>query len=365
MEDKIYNRLADALGSRGGGFPAIKTPVFRELVEAIFTEKEAVMAALMPVSPFTADEMVEKTGQTPEAVSECLETMAKKGILYSALMGKKRIYHLLPMIPGILENQVMSGEVSDYTKKISKLTWDYLDELLELEKVGDGRLPKVPFARVISVDEKVPGESVVQTYDKLLPYLEKTEDFALAACHCRHVSELLGNPCSKPKDVCIAMGPGAKYLAEYGIAKRITRQEALDALKRAEDAGLVHMTSNTGNQINFICNCCSCHCDILKSFKRSPEYSRGAKSSFIAEVQADSCVGCGDCLSRCPVEAISMLDDTAGVDKKSCIGCGLCVSTCPTGAIVLQTRESACVPYADAVALNKAIVASTKNSIGK
>ena len=360
MKDQVYDLLADTLGNRGGAFPAIKSTVFRELVEAIFTEDDATLAAVMPLTPVTADEMAAKTGRPLEAVREALDTMARKGILFSTIMGEKRIYHLLPMIPGILENQVMSGVVNDYTRKISKLTEDYLNELLELEKAGDKRLPKIPFARVITVDHEIPGESVVQPYDRLLAYLDKLEDFALTTCHCRQIAELTGHPCSKPKDVCMALGMTAKYLAEYGMAKRISKQEALDVLKRAEDEGLVHMTGNTGDYINFICNCCSCHCDIIKSFKRSPEYRRAAKSSFVAEVQADECVGCGDCLPRCPVEAISMPDDTACVDDNVCIGCGLCVSTCPTGAIALRPSEAAPVPYKDSIKLNQAIVASTQ-----
>lgn len=47
------------------------------------------------------------------------------------------------------------------------------------------------------------------------------------------------------------------------------------------------------------------------------------------------CLGCGDCASVCPVQAICLLDGIARVDRRICIGCGLCVKTCPKGIITL------------------------------
>jgi Pyruvate/2-oxoacid:ferredoxin oxidoreductase delta subunit len=77
-------------------------------------------------------------------------------------------------------------------------------------------------------------------------------------------------------------------------------------LKRAEEAGLVHVVSNTGKYLNFICNCCACHCENLKSLKRSADAGLAALSSFISAIDAGQCTGCGDCISRCPMEALAM-----------------------------------------------------------
>lgn len=52
------------------------------------------------------------------------------------------------------------------------------------------------------------------------------------------------------------------------------------------------------------------------------------------------CIGCGLCVSVCPVEAISMENGKAKIDKELCISCGICevgnnqnYSGCPVGAI--------------------------------
>jgi Na+-translocating ferredoxin:NAD+ oxidoreductase subunit B len=359
MNDLIYDQLMAAIELRGGAFPAIKCQVLRDLLEAIFSEEDAQMAIQMPNLPTTVEEMAQRGNLSIEEVRKSFDIMARKGIVLSVQLGEKRIYNLLPLIPGILENQMMKGEYDERAQKISKLTLGYLSLLKELEKTNDKRLPSVPFARVIAVEKDIDSGTTVQPYDKLLGYLDKTSTFAQTTCHCRHMYELLGDLCPKPKDVCLALGPGAQYIIEYGLGKAISREEARNILQRAEDAGLVHVVGNTGKNIDFICNCCICHCDNLKAFKRDSDSGRAAKSSFVAQVQADNCVGCGNCIPRCPMEALTMDDDElAYVNKKGCIGCGLCISACPSEAIVLQHREEAPVPYANSRELNKAIVSS-------
>jgi len=55
-----------------------------------------------------------------------------------------------------------------------------------------------------------------------------------------------------------------------------------------------------------------------------------------AKVDSEKCNGCGTCVSECPSEAISMIDDKAVVDSETCIDCGICVDTCPEEAINME-----------------------------
>ncbi|NYB52218.1 MAG: 4Fe-4S binding protein [Methanobacteriaceae archaeon] len=54
----------------------------------------------------------------------------------------------------------------------------------------------------------------------------------------------------------------------------------------------------------------------------------------VVKKDEEKCVDCGECISLCPVEAISM-DSlwTVQLDDQKCIGCGFCTSSCPTRAI--------------------------------
>ena len=46
-----------------------------------------------------------------------------------------------------------------------------------------------------------------------------------------------------------------------------------------------------------------------------------------------ACLGCGDCKSVCPENAISVEGRLAEVDPDRCVSCGACISTCPKGII--------------------------------
>jgi heterodisulfide reductase subunit A len=56
-----------------------------------------------------------------------------------------------------------------------------------------------------------------------------------------------------------------------------------------------------------------------------------------AEVDKDTCVGCGACASACPFDAIHWSSfGEPQVQVEACTGCGICAATCPVGAMQLR-----------------------------
>jgi dihydroorotate dehydrogenase (fumarate) len=51
-----------------------------------------------------------------------------------------------------------------------------------------------------------------------------------------------------------------------------------------------------------------------------------------AEVDAETCIGCGKCVDSCFFTAISMREEKAVVDQDACDGCGVCTWICPVQA---------------------------------
>jgi ferredoxin len=133
------------------------------------------------------------------------------------------------------------------------------------------------------------------------------------------------------------------------MGRLIEPDEALAVLERARDAGLVHMTSNTRDRVEFICNCCSCCCGLMGTVTRLGGEAMDIASNFYAAVDAESCLACGICADVCPVEAIA-IEELAEVAQNLCIGCGVCVSQCPEGALALVRREKTHEPPADHMA---------------
>ena len=360
MHEPVYEKLTEALNMRGGAAPAVKCPEFYALLRELFTPEEAELACQMPMKPMSAADLAAEIGRDPGEVERLLEGMANKGLVFALERGGVMEYNLLQMLPGIFEMQLMKGEVNDRAKKLAHLFEDYFTVMLEGVQKG-GAIVQFPFARVITVEAEIPAGMEIQPYDSVSRYIENSEYIAIATCYCRHHAELLGQPCDKPKDVCMALGEGAQFLSQRGFARLVSREEALEALDRAEKAGLVHCSSNTSEYIEFICNCCSCHCGIVQSLlKDAAMPGMGAVSSFIMMVDEEKCMGCGDCIDRCPVQVLSMQDDMVVMDADGCIGCGLCVSVCATEALRMKARPDRPLPPRDHDSLNAALMASVK-----
>jgi ferredoxin len=50
-------------------------------------------------------------------------------------------------------------------------------------------------------------------------------------------------------------------------------------------------------------------------------------------IETEDCTGCGICVSKCPVDSISLNDGIAFIDMSNCIHCGICHTACPQGAV--------------------------------
>ncbi len=58
------------------------------------------------------------------------------------------------------------------------------------------------------------------------------------------------------------------------------------------------------------------------------------------KVDSDLCVGCGECVPYCPMEAISV-DGVAEIDQEACVECHICFRTkvCPMNALQIEELE--------------------------
>ena len=123
-----------------------------------------------------------------------------------------------------------------------------------------------------------------------------------------------------------------------GVAKLFNREGAYGVLKKAEEAGLVHLTSNIESGHWFICNCCECCCGVLGASNMG--FENVTNSHYYAVIDPSLCDACGTCADeRCQVNAIEEGEDIYNIIKEKCIGCGLCVSTCPSEAIELLRKQ--------------------------
>jgi len=363
MQEHIYAGMVEAIGRRGGGLPSIRCKEFDALIDDLFTEDEAGFFLQMPDDPFLADTMARITGMDPVHAEKLLEEMTEKGLLIAMDKDSKRTYITMSLLPGLYEFHFHKFHVGERARKSARIFSDYRDAVEKIETATPGIYPTVPWARVIPLNQDIQSNIQIQTFDQVQQYIDRAKNIAVADCYCRIMGELLDNPCQKPMEVCLAFGPGAVNMAERGFARIISKEEAFQILEKADEAGLVHCSSNTSRYIDFICNCCTCHCYILRTVKKSSIPSFAASSSVMASVDAENCIGCEACLERCPMDALKSKDDVVEVDDNRCIGCGLCIRACPADAIVLISRPGGMAPPFDMKNLNKSIIASKKARI--
>jgi NAD-dependent dihydropyrimidine dehydrogenase PreA subunit len=147
--------------------------------------------------------------------------------------------------------------------------------------------------------------------------------------------------CDSPLDVCLCLDKEAEALIKRGEAKEVSVEQALNALRRSHEAGLVHLTFTTkGEKQPFIiCSCCSCCCQALSALLRYNMTDVVSASEHIAVQNTEKCENCGICVSRCQFYARKLVDGTLRFDQNKCYGCGLCITTCPAEAISFIKRR--------------------------
>jgi NADPH-dependent glutamate synthase beta subunit-like oxidoreductase/NAD-dependent dihydropyrimidine dehydrogenase PreA subunit len=162
--------------------------------------------------------------------------------------------------------------------------------------------------RVIPIDSSIEGDTRRASYEEITELLNKYEIFSVADCACRTSMRVIGEGCGHTiEGMCIQLGPAADFYIRTGRGRQVTREEATAICKQAEKEGMVHQIPNLSGpgKALAICNCCGCSCFGLRNANlyRNPDFSR---SNYVAQVDRDKCVACGECVENCQVNAVTL-----------------------------------------------------------
>jgi electron transport complex protein RnfB len=353
-----YRELQQHLDKMPVGYPATTSGVEINLLKTIFTPEEAKIATHLDYKHKTVDQIFETAqadvGSKEELAQSLDEIVAKGGIARRERDGKKQ-YALLPLVLwGIYEYQL---------KRLSPEFLQSFGQYLQSEFGYELATSPLPKMRVIPVEESVPAEHQVATYDELRHLIDGAgEHIGLQECICRKVMDLQGKPCQSTdrREVCMSFGDLAELYIEEGWGRRISQQEALAFARQNEEEGLVLMPGNE-QEAAFMCACCSDCCGMLGMLKYQPRPADAVASNYYAQVNVELCTGTGTCAGRCPIEAVQLTNGTAAVDLGRCIGCGLCVPTCPQRALSLVQKAQPVVPPRTEEELFDRILAGKRN----
>ena len=335
ISEGIYRTLAQRLDALPNGFPATKVGAELRLLAKIFTPEEAVLAAIMTTKPEPHETIAARAGVEPRAAHRTLKNMVRRGLITmrrgEAASGTRGLHFaLMPFVVGFYEAQLPRMDV-----EMAALFEDYFYATRGIDTPG----PSVH--RVIPVGEAVRGEIEIHPFEQATAMIEAAKSWAVRDCICRTQQHLLDKGCDAPVENCLVFASVEGVFGSGGIDRAITKEEALHILGEAADAGLVHSVSNHREGHNYICNCCTCCCGVLRRVAEFAVPTAIARSAFRAQVNSELCTGCGACEDRCQFGALARLDGMATIDPLRCVGCGQCTLACPTGALSLTRLAEA------------------------
>jgi NAD-dependent dihydropyrimidine dehydrogenase PreA subunit len=213
---------------------------------------------------------------------------------------------------------------------------------------GTQTYTKVPCAIDVVADS-----TVVSPFDDWKAIINRQQVFVIDPCSCKtmHAAALgdfryetdndyrLTDGKNDRTNICLAMGELAEYYIWKGVGRQVTREEAMASVQQSVEDGLVIQHFCT-NDTEVICQCRCDYCAILTPQKALAGVGDAtyAMSNYTLALDKDSCIQCGACIDRCPMEAITFGDDGYPQMGPECVCCGQCAYICPGKARVLEPK---------------------------
>ena len=371
-EDELKKRFKKAAQTiiAAGPMPFPLSETFIEILKYYLEEKDLELIKAFKIKPSLTMEQLQKKlkGWTEEEIDQRANGLAKKGFIFnqpssSGLM----VYRLMPIVMiGVFEYQFMQElpkdeaglqrirEISELYEKLMKelagavqTNYDSITVAFEKSPAFDRTVPLkiTEEGKTIQIEKTIGAEEQVlpaQTVDEII---DKYDDIAVGNCFCRQYREMLGEEFDIGIDaeVCFTFGKSARHVIQQGFARKVSKEEAKEIMKRVEEAGLIHKAFHNKSDImkeeNSICNCHPAYCDNFR-LHREGAFPILNTCFYLSQVDQEKCVGCGTCEEKCPIGAIAVgAENKAEVNAERCIGCGVCAHFCPEGAISLKEGQ--------------------------
>ena len=321
-ERKLILKLGQMITDRVGVKVTVEDPEYWGLAEVLTDEMAEVCLSMKVRKPMTLEQIARKSGKDPERVQKLLDEMSVIGMIeYNWENADHHKQYVLPMyVPGCAEFFNMNAKILESNPEMGTF-FEHMSRL-PLEKIT----PFVPEGgagigmHVIPVEKAIEMENESVDLEHISYWLSKYEGkYAASPCSCRRSRLTHDEGCADdPEGWCVAVGDMADYVVETQKDGRyISKEEALDIFRQAEENGFVHQITNIDgkNKIFAICNCNVNVCYALRTSQlfNTPNMSR---SAYIAKVEKQNCVACGKCVEACPAGAVKLGQKLC--DKEGC-----------------------------------------------
>lgn len=336
----VYEELRAHLDKFAVGLPATPSGAEIRLLKYLFNPEEARLATRMSDKYESVESIFERTKDlvnSKDELKQMLDALVSKGSIHYKIREGERYYADAYLAVGMYEYQVNRLE-KEFLEDMSQ----YAEEAFGLELFGYG----ITQFRTIPVEQSVTQEQFLPTYEELRTVVENHPGpITVQNCICRQAHELNEEPCkiTSRKETCMGFGEFAQMYIDEGWGRSVSKDEALEILRKNEEEGLILQAQNA-KLPGFICSCCGDCCGVLSGLKDFPNPAQFLNPRYNAEIDPELCLGCGTCIERCQMDAIKTRKEISKVNIKRCIGCGNCITVCPEEAIQLVRKERAPIP---------------------
>ena len=281
-------------------------PEYRILDPIVDDDMCSVMMRMRLETDFSAEDLAKKTRKSLDFVQTQCDKLVKAGVIRTRVRSGVLCYYYPIWVPGIMEGILSNREQCDAHPELGACFEEYTRIRVGMlaPMLGNG----VNFMRVMPVMSAIENDTHKASYDEISTLIEKAWAISVGPCSCRRSRRLMGEGCGHlEEDMCLYLNDNAISFSKNGEHRLITKEEAYEILRRAEDNGLVHEVNQAlgFDDVTAICNCCGCSCYALRIAElfRSPN---GVSSNFIARVDKDKCVARGQCVENCQTNAVRL-----------------------------------------------------------